>query len=231
MTKKNIYDDLYDNIEEDTVTIPDFVEDKTGTKKTAMTDSTSVDMSLFKMSDDELYDDDDDDDDGNTVQRRRKGSNLTLVLCLILIFLLLLTSAAAVFYALRQRKAYKDTYAEYMQLKADKETYNSELQKKQDTIDELQKQIEELKKTPANTDLSYIIVSGPISFRVAPSVDAEGTTYEGRSNANDGEVYNVLEIVDDPNENPELERKWAKIADNVYFCIGIKGSVWAKENN
>ena len=47
MTRKNPYEN-----QDDTLDIPDFVEDKT------RTDSASVDMSIFKMSDDELYDDD-----------------------------------------------------------------------------------------------------------------------------------------------------------------------------
>ena len=46
MTRKNPYEN-----QDETIDIPDFVEDKT------KTESSTVDMSIFKMSDDELYDD------------------------------------------------------------------------------------------------------------------------------------------------------------------------------
>ena len=231
MKNKNLYDndELFEVEDEDTVTIPDFVEDKANTQTSSLTDSTSVDMSIFKMSDDELYDDDDDDNIQKNNEPKKKGSNLTLVLCLILIFLLLLTSAAAVYYALRQRSAYQDANAKYMQLQANQDAFQKQIAEKDALIEDLNKQIEELKNSSKAQGIQYEIVDGPISFRVSPNVDAKSTEYNGKTSAENGEKYTVLEIVDDTVDDPKLERKWAKIADDVYFCIGIKGSVWAKE--
>ena len=89
-----------------TLDIPDFVEDKTKT-------DSSVDMSIFKMSDDELYDDDSeerstedyDEDDDDELRPRRKKGNGPLIICLIIIFLLLALCAGALFYGLKQHQA------------------------------------------------------------------------------------------------------------------------------
>ena len=225
--KKLYDDDLMDN-DDETVTIPDFVEDKTETK-TSMTDSTSVDMSIFKMSDDELYDDDDPDDDDSVLEPRKKGSGATITLCLILIFLLLATAGAAVYYALKQRTAYQDANTKYLQLQANQEAFQKQLAEKDALIEELNKQIEELKNaTPAVTGSRYVVTDGPLTFRVTPTFDSETTTYEGKSSAQNGETYTVLEVIDDQYDEG---RRWAKIAEDVYFQIGYMDAVWAEPVN
>ena len=83
MFEKNPYE------KDETLDIPDFVEDRTSTN------SESIDMSIFKMSDDELYDDEEENDESYQETRTRTGrSNSSLVLCLIFIALLLITSVA-----------------------------------------------------------------------------------------------------------------------------------------
>lgn len=225
--KRNIYDELYDVDEEDTVTIPDFVEDKTGKRPSSMTDSTSVDMSLFKMSDDELYDDDDDETDSR--EPRRKGSGASLALCLVLIFLLLATSAAAVFYALKQRNAYKDVYVKYEQLQAQQSEYQKQIDSKDQMIDDLNRQIEELKKTPAKTtDKTYVVTDGPLTFRDSASVDGSPVTFQGKEQAKDGEQYEILEIIehdDDPG------RYWGKLAEDVYIQMGYGEDMYVEPVN
>lgn len=240
MTNKNYYDDdeLFEVDDDETVTIPDFVEDgikttdisatadNTASSNTA-TDS-SVDMSLFKMSDEELY--------GDTAEERKvqvekepkkKGSAVTKALSIILFTLLLLTSIAAIVYALRQRNAYQDANAKYLQLQANQENFQKQIAEKDAMIADLNKQIEEL-QAKKEEGTKYEIVDGPITFRVTPSVDGESTTFEGKSSAENGETYMVLEVIEDKNDEG---RKWAKVADDVYFCIGYLDSVWAKESN
>ena len=80
MTRKNPYEKGTQELD-----IPDFVEDKTSTS----TDSTSIDMSIFKMSDDELYDDVEAEDyaeDYDEKPKKKRKANSSMVLALIIIF-------------------------------------------------------------------------------------------------------------------------------------------------
>lgn len=221
-------DPSYDQTDENTVTIPDFVEDKTNTSTTSTTDSTSIDMSIFKMSDDELYDDVDKNESRDQEYRPRKKSNVTTILSFVLIGLLLLTSIGAIIFALRQRSAYVEANTKYLQLQANQEAFQKQIAEKDEEIAKLQQEIEDLKSKPSASGSTYLIVDGPISFRKQPSVDGESTTYNGQDYAENGEEYKVIEIIDD---QVDPGRRWAKISDDVYFCIGYFDSIWAKESN
>ena len=59
--------------ETETVTIPDFVEDKTETPAPETETSSGYsdpDLSIFKMSDEDLYDDDEDDQEESSGHRK-----------------------------------------------------------------------------------------------------------------------------------------------------------------
>ena len=219
--------------ETETVTIPDFVEDKTETPATETETSSGYsdpDLSIFKMSDEDLYDDDEDDQEESS--GHRKGGNLSLILCVIAMLLLLATSVAAVYYAYKQHQAYVKANASYLQLQANENNYKKQIADKDAQIADLNKQIEELKKdssssTPSESGkLVYEIVSGPIQFRSAPDYGSPTTTYNDKEKAVDGEKYQVMEIIDD---EVDEGRQWAKIKEGVYFCIGFPDDVWAKK--
>ena len=216
MTRKNPYEN-----QENTVDIPDFVEDKTSTE------SNSVDMSIFKMSDEELYDEVDSDeeqyDEEDAPVKKSKKANGSMIFSLILNFLLLAACAGAIFYALSQHKAYVKANTEYQQLLASQEAFKSQITAKDAEIENLNKQIETLKKA-AEGGGEYVVIDGPMYFRVSPSTEADKTTYKGSETAENDEIFKVLEIVkatDDP------DYKFAKLADNVYFCIGKSDEKWA----
>ena len=212
-----------------TLDIPDFVEDKTKT-------DSSVDMSIFKMSDDELYDDDSeerstedyDEDDDDELRPRRKKGNGPLIICLIIIFLLLALCAGALFYGLKQHQAYVKVNTEYLQLQANEENYKRQISEKDVQIQTLTKQIEDLKSGGANGEgtLIYEIVDGGMYFRTEPTSDATKVTYNGKETADTGEKYRVIEVVDDKDVSGLT---WAKVAENVYFCLGSSEDVWAKK--
>ena len=220
--------------ETETVTIPDFVEDKTETPDITETDSSTgysdPDLSIFKMTDEELYDDDDDEQD--ETHEKTRGGNVSLILCVIAMLLLLATAVAAVYYAYKQHEAYVKANTSYLQLQANENAYKKQIADKDAQIADLTQQIEELKSSSSSSSsdatgtLIYEIVDGPISFRKAPGVDAESTTYNGNTHAENGSKYQVMEIIEDPYDEG---RKWAKINDSVYFCIGYQDAVWAKE--
>ena len=205
--------------------IPDFVEDRT--------DSDSIDMSIFKMSDEELYDDvsgdtkvySDDYDDYDDEPKR--GKNTTLILCFIIIGLLLLALAGSIFYGLNQHQAYVKANTAYLQMQANEANYKKQIADQATTIETLSKELEEAKNPKKGEgNIVYEITDGPISFRNEPSRDGEIVSYNGSELAGNGEKYNVIEVVkgtDDP------DYSWAKVADNVYFCLGTADDVWAKK--
>ena len=219
---------------EDGLDIPDFIEDtKTGS-------STSIDMSIFKMSDDELYDDneveedeDDNDDFEDLKPKKRRKSNTPIIICLITIIILLATCIGAFIYAVNQHKAYVDINTKYVQVQANEENYKKQLAEKDATIAALNEQINSKDTNPSSDTpsgqgtLVYEVVDGGMHFRKAPTSDAEAITYNGKELASNGEKYNVIEIVNDRDLGDKL--KWAKIADEVYFCVEDNGAVWAKK--
>ena len=222
MTGRNPYE------KQEELDIPDFVEDKTNS-------DSSIDMSIFKMSDEELYDDvtDDDlnyeDDFDDLKPKKKKKGNGALVLCLIIIFLLLACVAGAAFYAYKQHEAYVKANTAYLQMQANEENYKKQINDLSSTIEALNKQIEELQDDSdamGEGKLIYEVVDGGMYFRKEPTSDAELTTFNGASTAENGEKYRVIEVVNDKDYGDKYT--WAKIADEVYFCLGTKDEVWAK---
>ncbi len=211
MSNKNPYENT------DTVDIPDFVEDKSSTR------SSSVDMSIFKMNDEEEYADDEEYVEEYEESPKRK-LNSTVLICIILIVLLLATSIAAILFALKEKNALADLDVKYQQVVAKEEAYNSTIANLNSQVDELTKKLEE-KKAEENAAV-YEIVDGPVTFRVGPNKNESETTYDGESYAWNGEEFKVKEIV---NDSKDAGYKWAKLSDKVYFCIGTDDDVWAEK--
>ena len=223
MTRKNPYEKGTQELD-----IPDFVEDKTNTS----TDSTSIDMSIFKMSDDELYDDVEAEDyaeDYDEKPKKKRKANSSMVLALIIIFLLLGACVGAIIYAYKQHQEYVKVNTAYMQVQANEENYKQQIAEKDATIQNLTQQIEALQNQGAQGEgnMIYVIVDGGMRFRKAPTSDAELTEYNGASQVENGEKYRVIEVVNDKDLGDQYT--WAKVADEVYFCLGTKDEVWAKK--
>ena len=217
----------YENSEE--LDIPDFVEEKTST-------DSSIDMSIFKMSDDELYDDATEekkqevDDEDDYEPKRKKGSGGSLVVALIIIFLLLAALGGAAFYAWKQHEAYVKANTAYLQMQANEENYKKQIADQSATIEALNKQISDLQAKNdmiGDGDIIYEILDGGMRFRTEPTSDAELTTYNGISEVETGEKYRVLEVVNDRDLGDQY--LWAKLADNVYFCLGSEDDEWVKK--
>ena len=224
MTGRNPYE------KQEELDIPDFIEDKTNSDN-------SIDMSIFKMSDEELYDDvneneQDYDDDYEDVKprKKKKKANGALIVCLIIICLLLLSCAFAAFYAYKQHQAYVKANTAYIQMQANEENYKKQIAELNANIEELNKKIEDLKnesEAMGDGNLIYEVIDGGMYFRKEPTSDAELTTFNGASTAENGERYRVIEVVNDKDYGDRY--KWAKIADEVYFCLGSEDDVWAQK--
>ncbi len=218
MTRKNPYEN-----QDDTLDIPDFVEDRS-----TYDTSTSPDMSIFKMSDDELYDDIDDEKEEPEQEeeplRRKKPVDASLILSIITICVLLAACAGAAVYALRQHKAYVEVNTEYQKLAAKQSNFDKQLAEKDAQIAELNKQIEALKQNGGGSSSSgtqggtvYVVTDGPISFRSSPNKTDNFIEYQGKDKLENGEKFTALEVVkgqDDP------EYSYAKIAEGVYLNLG-----------
>lgn len=215
----------YDNQKTDTVDIPDFVEEKEDT-------DSSVDMSIFKMSDDELYDDAPKSENKNS--QGKKKSNSTLVLCLVLICILLVTSAVGIIYSLKEHKKVSSLNDEITQLKAT----NNDLQTKIGTLNSEKEALEaKLKekenagtssdpnnKYPSGTTLWITEDGSTQGVRVTASKDAE-TAVDSEGNMivlywGDKVVLTADATVDSNGTY------WGKI-DTGFIRIETNGEVWA----
>ena len=165
--------------------------------------------------------------------KKKKANSSSLVICLILIAVLLATTIGALIYGVKQHNQYVKVNTENVQLKANEDKYKKEIADKDATIANLTAQINNQGQnsgdnTPSQGKLVYKIGDGPLHFRVSPTSDADATTYNGASLANNGEEYNVIEIVNDKDLGDQV--KWAKLADNIYFCVDDNGNVYAKKS-
>ncbi len=175
--------------EKKSVDIPDFVEDKT------TTESSSVDLSIFKMSDEELYVDAPEDDESmneNNLNQKhnKKSSNSTLILCLILIGILLVTTIVSFVLFMKAN----NKVSEYERISKEAQTQVAELNTKVSTlnsqISELEKKLAEKNNSGGNTGntdtkpdpnakyaagLTMYITKdgGSQGVRKSPSVDSE----------------------------------------------------------
>lgn len=136
---------LYDENNK-TVDIPDFVEDKDETT------SSSIDMSIFKMSDDELYDDVPKKKEKVYSQEPsapKKKSNAALILCLIFMLVFLATSVVSLIYAVKEHNEANDLRNKYSQLETIYNDTKANSEKLEAKVAELEKKIKE--STSSNT--------------------------------------------------------------------------------
>ena len=175
---------LFDDEKNNTLDIPDFVEEKDDT------DSQDVDMSIFNMSDEELYDDVPKKQDK---PKTKKKSNSTIVLCIVLICILLVTSIVATIIAFKEHSSCTKLEEELTQVKATITDYQTKINEKDNQISLLNTELESLKnsntvsdpdnKYPSGTKL-YITEDGHMQgVREKASVSADtakksdGTSY------------------------------------------------------
>lgn len=205
-----------------TLDIPNF-EDKGNT-----TTSTSIDMSIFKMSDDELYeelpktdssyaDDGDYDEEPKKKKKKKSGKGGLIVLLIIA----LLAAAAGAFFAIKEHKDLTEANEALAQSQAQVAELQTKVNDLTSTVENLTQQIEELnKKKPV-----YEVVDGPISFREEANKAGAETSYNGEDFAWDGDQFEALEVITDKDDS---SFSWIKVAENVYFCIGTEAEPWAK---
>lgn len=132
------------NFDDNNVDIPDFLED---------TDSTSVDMSIFKMSDEELYDDVPKKKETKEPKSNgKKKSNSTIILCLVLIGILLVTSIVSLIYAVKEHGKVTTINDELNQVKAKNTDLQNTVNALNGQIAELNAKIEEQKNSGTSSD-------------------------------------------------------------------------------
>ena len=211
------------NDDDKTITIPDFMDDKD-------TDS-SVDMSIFKMSDDELYDDVPKKEEKKKTSKKKVNS--TLVLCLVVIGFLVVALTVVSVYAFKQHSSYIADHDKATQLEA----ANKDLTAKVSTLDAqvitLQAKIKEIEENGTVSDPDakykkgaklYITEDGSSQgVRTKASVESEVVTKDG----SDYVLYwgDTVTLVEDAKKDAD-GNYWGKI-DGGYIRIEYDGEEWA----
>lgn len=213
---------LFEEDKTETIDIPDFVEDKDTTT------SSSVDMSIFKMSDEELYDDVPQNDEKPVKKTNRKKSNATLILCLVLIVILLLTTAISVFYAFKQRSSVSELETQLNQVNAQRTDLQNQVNTLNSQVEELNSKLKELENNGAKSDPDNKYPSGTVLYiteegtsmgvRVSPKKDSEMT----EKTLYWGDEVKLIDnaVIDDDGDY------WGKI-DGGYIRITCDGEEWA----
>ncbi len=219
---------LFDDEKNNTLDIPDFVEDKDDT------DSQDVDMSIFNMSDEELYDDVPKKQEKQDKPKTKKKSNSTIVLCIVLICILLVTSIVATIIAFKEHNAFSKLEEELTQVKATITDYQTKINEKDNQIALLNTELESLKnsnttsdpdnKYPSGTKL-YITEDGHMQgVRETASVSAD------TAKNSDGTSYvlywgDSVTLTGDATKDSD-GNYWGQI-DGGFIRIEYDGEIWA----
>lgn len=202
----------FNNENENTVDIPEFVEDKS--------ESMNIDKSIFEMSNDELYDDVDEQEEEVEVVKTKKTPTKLLFVITTVVFLVLAIVFGVLF--AKEKSNVADLESQVKQLQASQTALQQQVSEKDNTISALNSQIEAMKKADEGT--KYKVTADSVYFRTSASVDAIKTSYNGHDYAWKNEEFKVLEVVTDSSGN-----KWAKINDNTYFAIVYDGEALASK--
>lgn len=217
---------LFEKDETNTLDIPDFVEDKDATE------STSVDMSIFKMSDDELYDDEpkkkvskESSDNGSAP---KKKSNSTILLCLVLIGVLLVTAGVSIFYAFKEHSSKAELEATVSQLTAQNNDLQNSINALNGQIAELNAKIEQNNNAGSSTDPNKKYASGATLY-ITEEGAGQGVKEKASMDADftDETLYwgDKVTLLADATVDSD-GTYWGKI-DKGYIRIEYKGEIWA----
>ena len=216
----------YENDEETkSVDIPNFVADEDNGE------STSVDMSLFQMSDDELYGKYSDQDE-DSFEPNHKKSNIALIIAIAFACLFFVLSAVSIFYALNEHKKVTTLDNQVSQLKALNSDYQTKYSNLQKQLEELEKQIQEQPSTEdVTTDPDNKYPKGTILYITK---DGQGMVIKTEPNMSSATISGSKRYVDWGDKVTLIAdaiidadgNYWGQI-DKGYIRIIYKGEVWA----
>ena len=217
---------LFEKDETSTVDIPDFVEDKD-------TESTSVDMSIFKMSDEELYDD---APKKSKVEKQpeekqtngKKKSNSTIILCLVLIGVLLVTSVVSIIYAFKEHSAKAELDATISQLTAQNSDLQNNINALNGQIAELNAKIEQGNTAGTNADPDKKYASGTVLY-ITEDGNGQGVKKKASMDADFTEdtLYWGDKVTLQADATVDSDGTyWGKI-DKGFIRIEYKSEIWA----
>lgn len=207
-----------------TITIPNFNDDKD-------TDS-SVDMSIFKMSDEELYDDVPKKTDKKKSAKRK--ANSTIVLCLVVIGVLVAALTVACVYAVQKNKDYTAQLDKATQLEAANKDLTVKVTALENEVVTLQAKLKEVEnsgtvadpnaKYQAGAKLYITEVGGSQGVREKASVSSDVVT----KNGSDYVLYWGDKVTLTENATVDADGNyWGKI-EAGYIRIEYQGEAWAE---
>ena len=208
--------------------IPDFIEDNDK-------DTGSVDMSIFKMSDEELYGDSKKKKSEKLEEttEKKKNSNSTIILCLILIVILFIAAVGGIIFAVKKNSDYTKANDELTQVKATINDYQTRINNLTEQVNTLNEKIEELKKADTKSDpnskypkgtVLYVTEDGQgMTIKKQASMDAEAID-AAQTYADWGDKFTLLEDATlDSNGN-----YWGK-TEKGYIRIEYNGEIWCSK--
>jgi hypothetical protein len=202
------------NKNDETLDIPDFIEDQS--------DDSLVDLNIFQMSDDDLYDQDEEVKQIKKEEKREnkpsKSSKGSPVLLIVLILLLFLTATSSFIFAMQSKNSYEKLRQDYLELTKINNDLSMQVTSLTDQITSLNTEIADLKK------VTYTVTDGPLRYRNSPSFDANFVDYNGIGQIGNGETFVALEVIEDQDDT------WVKITEGVYVCIASYDEVWVRKN-
>ena len=165
MNEKNPY-------ENDTIDVPNFSSKK-------VEDSASVDMSIFKMSEEELMNDEDDELDEDLYPKKNgKKVNVVVIVLAILAALLLALSIFSIIGKSNADKAKQEAEAQVAALQGKVNSYETTINSLNAKITELEKQITEAKNKDTKKDDNNSSSTGKTEIKDG---DEDEESYDGSS--------------------------------------------------
>lgn len=206
---------------ENGVDIPDFVETK----------EEDVDLSVFKMSDDELNtstnnfpvdDEDEEEYEEDDEPKRKLSPKGVMVIGIALIVILLITTVVGFVWGGKQKNAYKAALVQVETLKGNVDSLNSQ-------IAELNAQIEALKtpvvETPSSSDGTNYKIKYGMNVRSAATTAAGYASSDSLKGVNgvltnDGAVMMQAGATVKVYETKvDGGRTWGRIGNNAWICL------------
>lgn len=225
MTNKNPY--------ENGVDIPDFVEKK----------DDDIDMSVFKLADDDAkdnsyeYDDEDYDDE----PRRKLSSKGVVVILGVVVALLFIAAIAGWIFGISKNSALTKATAENQTLQTKLNESNTTITSLENQITVLNVEIEKYKSAgetgsgDATEEGTKYKMEGDVSVRKAPG-SSDFANFNNLPDAVADQLYNNEELktltTRDGAILPVYETKtvsgntWGRIAENAWVCLVYQGETW-----
>lgn len=187
-------------------------------------------MSIFKLSEEELY-----DDVKPTKEKKnkpgKKKSTRNMIIMLVVASVAVVTAIIALFWGINQQKLYKDTLANLELSQAKNKTYETRVTELENSVTDLENKIKEIENAGAKTDTKY---TAGVTLKITEEGHHQGVREKASKDSAvayvDGHEYvlywgETVKLLEDAvvDENGTY---WGKI-NGGFVRIEVDGVAWA----